>query len=267
MKQELYNDEQLKVLAWIHSNRAITPKHFRLKFKPEQTPARACQILDRWEKLGLLKRHKAFLNSDSFYSLSYKSIKVLADKGLILLSKNGREAKINTFEKEHDKRVINMRVAIENSGLDNLLWLTDYEMRCGLNSDKKRALVRGTSDPHVFLIEKNKRKVPDGYFEADLEGRTWSFVFEYEHHPYSQERVQTVLLRLYKEYPDSIKTIVVNEPSRLPTLLAKIGALIHEPKERVAWIFSTYEEASNKPFLSVPWVDLDGDPFALLQQP
>lgn len=263
MKQELFFDEQVKTLTWIHSNRAITPKHFQKKFKPGQTLGRACQILSRWEELGLLKRHKAFLNSDSFYSLSYKSIRFLADKRLILLSKNAREAKVNTYEKEHDKRVVNIRVAVENSGLDKLLWLSDYEMRCGLDPEKKKALEAGSNDPHIFLIEKNKRKVPDGYFECLVRGRAWSFVVEYEHHPYSQERVQTVLLRLYREYPNSIKAIIVNEKERLPVLLSKIEKLIQEPAERAAWIFSTYEEVTGHSFLDASWIDLDQKPFAL----
>jgi len=187
----------------------------------------------------------------------------LTDKRLILLSKNVREAKINTYEKEHDKRVINIRIAIENSGLKNLLWLSDYEMRCGLDTDKKRALINGSNDPHVFLIERNKRKVPDGFFEAAIGGRTWSFVVEYEHHPYSQDRIQTVLLRLYREYPNSIKTLIVNQKQREAVLLYKISKLITDPAERAAWIFSSYEEVTSLPFLDNPWIDLDKKPFAL----
>ncbi len=267
MKQELFFEERVKALVWIHSNRSITPKHFQKKFKPEATPARSCQILSRWEELGLLKRNKAFLNSDSFYSLSYLAFKYLADKGLILLSKSAREPKISTYEKEHDKRVVNIRIAFENSGLKNSFWLSDYEMRCGLDADKKKALLNGSIDPNIFLIERGHRKIADGYMEAFIHNRLWSFVVEYEHHSYSNDKLGKVVLRLFREYPNAIKTLIVKDKRRLPVLLNKISKLIHEPAERAAWIFSTYDEVTALPFLDTPWVDLDGKPFALANPP
>jgi len=253
------NDDETKVLAWIHSNKFITTKLFHRKFMAANTFRAACKALDKYADRNLLKRHKAHIHADSFYSLHRTTIHRLKDAGAILTAPAIRQAHVNTYEKEHDKRVIEMRIAIEESqGLEGLCWLTDYEMRIGLQYDWKKLLEEGRgSEVKAVRLQKSLKRVPDGYFEATIKGKKRRFILEYEHSPYSNERITSMIQRVYGNFPDAIKLVVTATQERLYGLKDKLSDRVTDPVERASWVFAPYEKVASLPFLKTPWVDLD----------
>ena len=261
------HDETRKLLAWIHSNKAITAKHYRLRFKPEFTLQNAGIKLIRLVEKGYLHRSKAFLNSDSFFSLTDRALKELKEGGLVILSPAGREPKVNVFEKEHDNRVVNIRIAFERAKLDHFLWLSDYEMRCGLTLEKKKALARGKA---VGLQSRKEtagnKSVPDGYFECRLKNKVWSFLLEYEHKAYSREKITTKFNSLYRGFPEAIKLVVAATPERTAFLKAAFGRFLSDPDDRAAWVFTDYPSLLDREALAAGWTNLDDYQFPLFGQ-
>ena len=260
--------EEAKTLAWIHSNKFITTKLFHKKFVPENNFKTACNHLDRLAKeKGLLKRVSAHQNADSFYFCTRGTIHRLRDMGLVLTAPQIRAPHESTFNKEHDKRVLEIRILFENdSQIKNLIWLSDYEMQIGYKMEWKKTLMAGKgSELKNVRLYKDEEKVPDGHFEANLKGKDWEFILEYEHSEYGKEKLNRVVRRIFKSYSKPIKLIVTKKASRTRVLMGKISQKIKDPQERAAWWFSDYEKVTSLPFLNVPWVDLDDFHPALIE--
>lgn len=252
--------DEAKTLAWIHSNKFITTKLFHRKFRPSFSFQTACNDLNSLsEEKGFLKAVKAHRNADSFYFCTRGTIHRLKEMGLILTAPEIRAPHLNTYEKEHDKRIVEMRVHIEeDEGLKNLVWLTDYEMRIGYRLEWRKALNEGRgADLKNVRLRKEIHRVPDAFFEAEINGKPWPFILEYEHSPYSKEKLNSVVHRLIRNFNSGIKLIVAPSPQRAQFLLEKIGEKIIDPTDRAAWWFCDYEKVLALPFLQTPWVDLD----------
>ena len=252
--------DEAQVLAWIHSNKFITTKLYAKKFRPTFSFQTACNDLNQMAlEKKFLKRVTAHSNADSFYFCTRATIHRLKDLGLILTSPEIRAPHQNTYEKEHDKRIIEIRILFENSpDLKNLIWLSDYEMRIGYQLEWRKALSEGRGQElKVVKLRIETKRGPDACIEASIYSKDWSFILEYEHSPYSKERLKQVVNRLMTDYEKPIKLIITEKPARVPFLMEKIGAMIHDENDRAAWWFSDYKTVTSLPFLKVPWIDLD----------
>lgn len=259
MADLILNDEETQKLAWIHSNKFITTKLFHKKFMADNTFRGACKAVEKLVEKNLFQKRKAHIHADSFYTLNGATLRVLKEAGVIMTAPAVRQPKLKTFEKEHDKRVVEIRIQIEKSeGIKDLCWLSDYEMRVGLRFEWKKLLKeeRGTELKGIRL-QKPSGRVTDGYFEAMIKGKLRRFVLEYEHSPYSNDRIAKMIQRVYGSFPNSIKLIVTIDQERLYDLREKISRLVADPIERASWVFAEYEKVVSLPFLRVPWVDLD----------
>ena len=127
--------KDVDTLAYIHSNKFITTKLFHRKFHPPQCYTTACVHLRGLVSRGLLLKTQKLPNDDTYFYLSRPAIQQLSGLARILTSPEIRSPHINPFEREHDKRVLTMRVQIEREGgprrphlairLRDALWTSD----------------------------------------------------------------------------------------------------------------------------------------------
>lgn len=262
MNDFFMTDEEARVLAWIHSNKFITTKLFQKKFKKGKSFVAAFNALEILAKAkGFLKPIKTSRNSDSFFFCTRGTLSKLKDAGLILTSPSVRAPKMNTFEKEHDKRIIEFRIQVEQSeGLDDLVWLSDYEMRIGYKLEWKEILKNqdGNKIQNVRLFPaRNTVKIPDGQFTATVDGEHWKFVLEYEHMQYPASTLNGKVHELWSTYTGAIKLIVVKDESRIKFWLKSLQDKFIDPEEKASWWFTHYKATVGRPFLEIPWIDLE----------
>ncbi len=257
-------------LAYIHSNKFITTKLFHQKFHPHHSLWTACLHLNRLAERGLVLRARNLPNEDSFYCLTRPALKHLAGLARILLSSEVRSPRINLFEREHDKRVLAMRIQIEEAGgLEGLTWLSDYEMRCGLRMDWKKALNQGRGwDLAGARLHRVHDRTPDGYFEATIESKTYGFALEYEHTAYNREKMAAMVLNLTRDFPRAFRLIVSRDKDHAVRMLEGLGTFLKgDPRNKDLWGFSFFGKVSRIPFQRVPWVNLEGDYLPFVKDP
>ena len=249
----------VETLAYIHSNKFITTRIFHRKFHPNHTFWNACLHLRRLVGAGLLLKSQGLPNEDTCYSLTRPALHHLSGIARILLPREVRSPHINRQELEHDKRVMGMRVQIEREeGLGGLTWLSDYEMRCGLRMDWKRALEEGRGwDLAGTRLRRLNRRTPDGYFEGALKGVPHAFVLEYEHSAYNRDQIMGMVLNLHRDFPQAYRLVVCRDKPRAIRMLEGVGHLVRSGLERPRWAFSFLDMADNLPFTRVPWVTPD----------
>jgi len=262
VRQDLELDPRdVETLAYIHANKFITTRLFHKKFLPARTYATACNHLNRLESAGLILKTQKMPCEDSFYYLTRPALHHLYGLSRILISHEIRSPHINPYEREHDKRVLAMRIHIESDpDLADLVWLSDYEMRRGLRMEWKRALElsRGFGLERVKLRRVNKR-TPDGYFETRIGGAPHAFVLEYEHSPYSRTMMAKMILNLTRDFPGVYRLIVSRDRTQAIRMIEGLGAYLKTDTRSLGlWAFSFFEKASTLPFTRVPWATLEG---------
>jgi len=260
----------LDILAYIHSNKFITTRLFHRKFHPAQCYTTACVHLRGLVSRGWLLKTQNLPNDDTFYYLSRPALKSLSDLARILTSKEIRSPHINPFEREHDKRVIQMRIHWEEEkALEGLVWLSDYEMRCGLKMSWKKAMEEGRGwDLAGTKLQRLNRRTPDGYFQAVLEGQRCAFVLEYEHSPYNRDQMTALVLNLDRDFPEACRLIVSQNKAQAIRLVQGLSTFLkHDPRNRTLWAFTFFEKAANLPFRRVPWVNLEWEYLPFVKDP
>jgi len=262
--------KDVDTLAYIHSNKFITTKLFRQKFHPNHSLWTACLHLKRLAERGFVLRSRNLPNEDSFYCLTRPALRHLSGLARILLSPEIRSPRINLFEREHDKRVLAMRIQIEESGsLEGLSWLSDYEMRCGLKFDWKRALAEGRGwDLAGAKLRRVHDRTPDGYFEAVIDGKVYGFALEYEHTAYNREKMTGMVLNLTRDFPSAFRLVVSRDKARALRMMEGLESFLkNDPRDRSLWGFSFFEKVSRIPFRRVPWVNLNGEYLPFVKDP
>jgi hypothetical protein len=257
-------------LTYIHSNKFITTNLFHRKFHPNHSLWTACLHLNRMVERGLVLRSRKLPNEDSFYCLTRPALKHLAGLARILTSHEIRSPHINLFEREHDKRVLAMRIQIEEAGgLEGLTWLSDYEMRCGLKMAWKKALCQGRGwDLAGAKLHRVHDRTPDGYFEATLEGKAYGFVLEYEHTSYNRDKMTAMVLNLDRDFPTAYRLVVSRDKAHAVRMLEGLETFLKgDPRRRGLWGFSFFEKVTRIPFRQVPWVNLDGEYLPFVKDP
>lgn len=260
----------MEALAYIHSNKFITTKLFQRKFHPHQSHVTAWTRLKGLLERGLILKTQNLPNEDTYYYLSRPALAHLSKTAQILVSPEIRSAHINTFEREHDKRVLTMRIQIENEGgLEGLTWLSDYEMRCGLKMSWKRALETGRGwDLAGAKLHRVHQRTPDGFFVGKLAGRDYAFVLEYEHTPYNRDKMTALVLNLTRDFPTALRLIVSRDKDHAVRLAHGLESFLKgDASSLPLWGFSFYEKVTSLPFTRVPWVTLKGGYLPFVKDP
>ncbi len=257
-------------LAYIHSNKFITTRLFHRKFYPQNAFWTACRHLRALVEKGYLFKARNLPNEDAFYCLTRPALRYLSGIGRILISPEIRSPHINLFEREHDKRVLTMRIQIEeDGGLSGMTWLSDYEMRCGLKLDWKKALDEGRGWPLAGAkLHRVHQRTPDGFFEAGIGGRVYAFVLEYEHTPYNRDKMAAMILNLTRDFPTAFRLVVSRDKAHAIRLMNGLETFLKgDPRHRDLWAFSFFEKVAHLPFSRVPWVRLDGAYLPFVKDP
>jgi hypothetical protein len=257
-------------LAYIHSNKFITTKLFHKKFHSGQSYVTACVHLRGLVSRGLLLKTQNLPNEDTYYYLSRPALRLLSGLARILISAEVRSPRINTFEREHDRRLLEMRIHFEaNPILEGLTWLSDYEMRCGLKMSWKKALEEGRGwELAGTKLQRLNRRTPDGYFKATLEGQAYTFVLEYEHSPYNREQMGAMVLNLNRDFPQALRLVVSRDKEQAIRLLEGLASYLKgDPRQKDLWGFSFFGKVASLPFIRVPWVNLEGEYLPFVKDP
>ena len=257
-------------LAYIHSNKFITTRLFHRKFHFHQSYVTACTRLRALEARGLVLKVRKFQNDDTYFYLTRPALRQLSGLARILTSPQIRSPHINPFEREHDKRVICMRVQIEQAGdLNNLTWLSDYEMRCGLRLDWKKALAEGQGWALAGAkLHRVNHRTPDGYFKGEIEGKGYAFVLEYEHSAYNREKMAAMILNLTRDFPNAFRLVVSRDKAHALRMLEGLTTFLKgDPRNRNLWGFSFFEKVDRLPFIRVPWIDMEGNYLPFVKDP
>jgi hypothetical protein len=261
----------VEALAYIQSNKFMTPRLFHRKFHPHQTFATACNHLRALKARGLVLATPRVPNQDTYYCLTRPALRFLADLGLILLSREVRSPHINPFEREHDKRVLAMRIQFEaEGGLEGLFWLSDYEMRCGLQAEWKKALVAGRGWNLAGRVKPRRvhQRTPDGYFEGTLDGKAYAFVLEYEHSAYNRHKMAALILNLTRDFPGVFRLVVSRDRAHALRMIQTMGTFLRsDSQERALWGFNFFEKVDRLPFCRVPWARIGGGYLPFVKDP
>lgn len=262
--------KDLDSLAYIHSNKFITARLYHRKFHSHQSYKTATLHLNALENQGWLLKTRKFQNDDAYFCLTRPAMNQLSGLARILTSPEVRSPHINPFEREHDKRVVSMRVQIEQEGgLKGLTWLSDYEMRCGLKMIWKKALVEGRGwDLAGAKLHRVYHRTPDGYFEADIEGRGYAFVLEYEHSAYNRDKMAAMILNLTRDFPTAFRLVVSRDKAHALRMLEGLETFLKgDPRNRNLWGFSFFEKVDRLPFIRVPWINMEGNYLPFVKDP
>ena len=260
--------KDVEILAYIHSNKFITTKLFHRKFHSGYNTA--CVHLRGLVNRGLLLRTQRLPNDDTYFYLTRPALRQLSGLARILTSPEFRSPHINPFEREHDKRVLAMRVQIEQEGgLKGLTWLSDYEMRCGLRLDWKRALAEGRGWAlDGAKLHRVHHRTPDGYFEGETGGRGYAFVLEYEHSAYNRDKMAAMVLNLTRDFPTAFRLVVSRDKAHALRMLEGLETFLKgDPRNRGLWGFSFFEKVDRLPFIRVPWITMEGDYLPFVKDP
>ena len=262
--------KDVETLAYIHSNKFITTKLFHKKFHSHHSYWTACLHLKRLTEKGVLLKIRTLPNEDAFYCLTRPALRHLSELVRILISPEVRSPHINPFEREHDKRVLAMRIQIEDAGgLEGLTWLSDYEMRCGLRLDWKKGLAEGRGLALAReRLHRVHRRTPDGYFEGSIAGKGFAFALEYEHTSYNREKMTAMVLNLTRDFPGAFRLVVSRDKDHAVRMIEGLEPYLKgDPRNRDLWGFSFFSKVINLPFTRVPWVNLTGDYLPFVKDP
>jgi hypothetical protein len=262
--------KDVDTLAYIHSNKFITTRLFHRKFHSHQSYVTACSRLRSLEARGLVLKVRKFQNDDTYFYLSRPAIQYLSGVARILTSPEIRSPHINPFEREHDKRVMTMRVQIEQEGgLEGLNWLSDYEMRCGLRLDWKKALAEGRGWALAGgKLHRIHHRTPDGYFEGTIEGKAYAFVLEYEHSSYNRQKMIGMVLNLTRDFPKAFRLVVSRDKAHAIRMMNGLATFLRaDLRDRSLWGFSFFDKVDRVPFVRVPWANLDGGYLPFVKDP
>ena len=147
---------------------------------------------------------------------------------------------------DHDLRVIDIRIALEETGVIPISWHSDHELR------KNRGQYAGPNT-----------RVPDGIFEWEVSKVRYPGVLEYEHQRYNPDRWPDILRRLYYTYTDFTVFLVCRTAERVKSATAAVKrarVYSYEPEKFYVCDFDSVDAKG----LRAGFVDLEGKPFTLV---
>ncbi len=256
-------EEEVAHLVWIHSNKFTVPELFRKKFYPQKTYRNACYFLNKYAKSEkwFLHSEKPTQTSHTYYYLTAGAIRTLDAMDRILVRSTKYPIKINPYEREHDLKVQEVRIAFEaNPDLGEIFWVSDFEMRSGITPLVKSRFLTGKLDKGRWRgswsgARNHSRRTPDGYFEADVDGQRMSFAFEFENKPRSDGKIQDMVSYLNYSFPETSKMIVSAIEKNAVRMIRALKIKIKK-NEQQKWFVSDFEKATKLPFKEI-WFQLD----------
>lgn len=245
-------------LAYIHSNRTITFRLFREKFFPDKSHVRAWQLLKLYasKEKGYLFIEQRSKFEEAVLGLTRKAILELREKQIALVTFVHPVA-INWKHVDHHHRVVSLRITLENNPhFDDVFWVSDFEMQCGIGKEAKWAYrlldQAGREEYSRTWRQKTLDRVPDGYFEALVGGKNIPFVLEYEHARYSREKVFGIIRGLERDFAESNKLFVCETAENAIKLNNLIWTSMDVTKRRTInrklWLISDFKTVKEKPF-------------------
>ncbi len=143
---------------------------------------------------------------------------------------------------DHDLRVNDLRIGLEETGVIPITWHSDHELRQN----------RGNAGPNT--------RVPDGIFEWEVSKVRYSGVLEYEHQRYSPDRWPDILRRLEYNYTDFTVFLVCRTAERIKSATAAVNrsrVYAYQPEKFYVCDFDSVAAKG----LKGGFVDLEGKPF------
>jgi hypothetical protein len=179
----------------------------------------------------------------------------------ILVRSTKYPIKINPYEREHDLKVQEIRIAFEaNADLGDVFWVSDFEMRSGITPLVKSRFQTGEFDKGRWRgswsgARNHSRRTPDGYFEADVDGQRMSFAFEFENKPRSDGKIQDMVSYLNYSFPETSKMIVSAIEKNAVRMIRALKIKVKQ-NEQEKWFVSDFEKATTLSFKEI-WFRLD----------
>ena len=237
------NDRDLAALLFTWQNRFVSGAQLKRGFWQDVEPKSANRRLALLRKQGLLNYHTfPWLPEHGLYFSCREGNKVLASCGL-LSEVQARDYPRRPEELSpalrHDLNVVDLRLGLEESGVDGRTWISDHQLR--MQQRKMGA----------------QQRVPDAVFEYTHKNVHGLGVLEYERAPYRKALVHGLLTRLRDRYEDHTLFIVTPNPDRSETFrnwVADSGVYNDAPRQTA---FS-HQEAVVKDGLDGGFVDLNG---------
>ncbi len=256
-------EEEAAQLVWIHSNKFTIPELFRKKFYPQMTYRNACYLLNKYARpeKTFLHSEKPTQTSNTYYYLTAGAIRTLDAMDLTLVRSTKYPIKINPYEREHDLKAQEIRIAFESKPeLENVFWVSDFEMRSGITPSVKARFKEGKLDKERWRGNwsdgrNHSRRTPDGYFEADLDGQRMAFAFEFENKPRSDQKIQDMVNYLNFSFPDTTKMVVSASEKNAIRMIKALQIKIKAPDQE-KWFVSNFERATALPFKEI-WHQLN----------
>ncbi len=245
-------------LIYIHSNRTMDFQLFRYKFFPNKSHVTAWKVIQRYAKPG--NEYVEILQRSHFekavFRLTRKAITELRDKQLALVT-YVHPVSINWDHVQHHHRVVSLRIVLErNPYFQDVFWVSDYEMACGIGREAKWNYrlkdFGGREEYSRSWKSQNFYRVPDGYFEALIGTKHIPFVLEYEHKEYSAEKVFGVIRGLEEDFAPTNKLFVCQDEKNAVRLNNLIWTCMDASRRRTInrklWLITDFESAIHKPF-------------------
>ncbi len=247
------NDLETQHLAWIHSNKFTVPGLFQKKFFFQNTYRNACYVLNKYAQKGFLHMEKPNMFMNNFYYLTVEAIRTLDGIGAMMTRTTKHPIRINHYERTHDLMVQELRIVIESSPeLQDVFWLSDFEMRSGITPPMKHRFVDGTLEEEWKRwswdhAKQLVRRTPDGYFEADIEGKRYEFVLEFERATYNQMKIMDMVWHLTDDFPDTYRLIVSETEKNARRMVRHLQGRLKKDQWR-EWYISDFKRVTTRPF-------------------
>ncbi|HTB22303.1 MAG TPA: hypothetical protein VK914_06330 [bacterium] len=239
-------DRDLAVLLFTWQNRFVSTAQLHRAFWQDASPSAASKRLVALREAGLLGfRSFAWLSERLLYFPCQGGNRVLADCGLLAkewLKDFPRRPEDLSPALRHDLKVVDLRLGLEESGVDGRTWVSDHQLR-------------------MLSREPGPRKrVPDGIFEFSFRGIRGGGLLEYEHAPYRRPAAKGLLSRLRHRYGGRFVFLVARAGGRADTLRAwarESGIYADAPRQ----LAFSHQEAVAELGLDGGFLDVEGRPW------
>lgn len=235
------------VLWYAWQQRFVSSRQYRRLFWPGALEKTVRERLKELAQAGLLKAEQFQVGEDrTLYLSSKQGNQALVEAGLLepaLATDYRRRKQDMTLNLDHDLKVTDIRIALEESGAIPISWISDHQLR----------QTRGSAGPYT--------RFPDGLFEWESRGKRHMGLVEFENSWYNRDRWPKILLRLRANYGD--RTVFVVCKTRERTLTA--GNAIRATKvfaDRPEGLFIADFPSVSKRGLKAGFVDLENREFA-----
>jgi hypothetical protein len=190
----------LAVLLFTWQNRFVATRQLHRAFWPGASRSAANQRLVALRDRGLLGfRHYPWLSERVLYFASLRGNRELAAAGLLdpsHLNDVPRQPGELTPALRHDLTVVDLRLRLEETGVDGRTWVSDHQLR----------LERARVGPAT--------RVPDGIFGYAVGKVSGLGLLEFENATYRRPRVAAILSRLRAQYPSHQVLVVTKSAAR-----------------------------------------------------